>query len=223
MAVDNDAWRRQARIKLERMPEKAKEVRERALNDLYFFACLVNPGYMYGQIHREIFSWLQEYNLYGAHDEITSNKLIMLPRAHLKSHMVATWCAWIITRHPEVTILYVSATSELSQTQLYAIQNILGSSVYMRYFPEYINPQEGKRERWSTMKLVIDHERRSQEGIRDATIATAGLTTNTTGWHADIVIGDDLVVPENAYTEDGRDNVVTSDVPKRRDNDGSGK
>jgi hypothetical protein len=34
------------------------------------------------------------------------------------------------------------------------------------------------------------------------------LTTNTTGWHADIIIADDLVVPENAYTEDGREGVL---------------
>src|SRR3546814_10706685 len=77
----------------------------------------------------------------------------------LKSHMVATWAAWIITKHPDVTILYVSATAELAETQLYAIKNILGSSVYRRYFPEYIHPQEGKRERWSCNKLSVDHPR----------------------------------------------------------------
>ena len=132
----------------------------------------------------------------------------MLPRAHLKSHIVATWAAWIITRHPEITILYVSATAELAETQLYAIQNILASPTYMRYFPEYVNPQEGSREKWSARKFSVDHVKRKKEGIRDATVSTAGLTTNTTGWHADIIIADDLVVPENAYTEDGRENVV---------------
>lgn len=205
--MQEDDWLLDAKIKLKRMPKEALDVRERAKSDLYFFARLVNPGYMYGSIHAEIFLWMQEYTLFGQGDIGTDNKLIMLPRAHLKSHMVATWCAWIITRHPEVTMLYLSATSELAQTQLYAVQNILGSSVYQRYFPEYINPQEGKRERWSAMKLTIDHQQRKLEGIRDATIATAGLTTNTTGWHADIVVADDLVVPENAYTEDGRENV----------------
>jgi hypothetical protein len=203
--VDN--WLEDAKKKLSRMPDDAKELRELAKHDLFFFARLVNPGYMYGEVHKEIFTWLQEYTLYGMDDDLTSNKLIMLPRAHLKSHMVATWAAWIITRHPEVTILYVSATSELAETQLYAIQNIIGSSTYCRYFPEYINPQEGKRERWSQRKFSIDHEVRKTEGIRDATVSTAGLTTNTTGWHADIVIADDLVVPENAYTEDGRESV----------------
>ena len=109
-----EQWLKDAFVKLKRMPEAAKEVRERALEDLEFFARLVNPGYMYGEVHKEIFRWMQQYTLFGQGDDSTSNKLIMLPRAHLKSHMVATWCAWIITRHPEVTMLYVSATAELA-------------------------------------------------------------------------------------------------------------
>lgn len=201
-------WLSLAKQKLEKMPEEAKQIRDTAKSDLYFFAKLVNPGYMYGDVHKEIYKWMQEYTLFGMGEAQTTNKLIMLPRAHLKSHMVATWCAWIITRHPEVTMLYVSATAELAETQLYAIQNILGSTIYQRYFPEYINPQEGNREKWAAKKISVDHERRKIEGIRDATVATAGLTTNTTGWHADIIIADDLVVPENAYTEDGRESVV---------------
>lgn len=204
--ADENSWLIEAKRQLERMPKQALEVRERAKEDLYFFASLVNPGYMYGSIHREIFTWMQEYSLFGTGDTPT-NKLIMLPRAHLKSHMVATWCAWIITRHPEVTMLYVSATAGLAETQLYAIKNIIGSTVYRRYFPEYVNPQEGKREKWSVSVMSVDHEQRRKEGIRDATISTAGLTTNTTGWHADIIVADDLVVPENAYTEDGRESV----------------
>lgn len=207
MAFEEDSWLEEAYTKLQRMPEQAKQIREQALSDLFFFAQLVNPGYMYGRIHKEIFSWLQNYNLFGHNITETSNKLIMLPRGHLKSHMVATWAAWVITRYPDVTILYLSATAELAETQLYAIKNVLGSTVYRRYFPEYIHPQEGKREKWSATKLSVDHPKRKQEGIRDATIATAGLTTNTTGWHADIIIPDDLVVPENAYTEEGRNQV----------------
>lgn len=207
MAKELDTWLADAEKKLERMPEEAKQIREAAKEDLFLYARLVNPGYIYGTIHKEIYKWMQDYTLYGMKMESTSNKLIMLPRAHLKSHMVATWASWVITRHPEVTILYVSATAELAETQLFAIQNILASSTYQRYFPEYINPQEGKREKWSIRKFSIDHLSRKKEGIRDATVSTAGLTTNTTGWHADIVIADDLVVPENAYTEDGRESV----------------
>lgn len=202
-----EQWLVDAYTAIDRMPQKAKEVRELAKEDLFTFAKLVHPGYMYGEIHKEFYKWIQEYNLYGIGEGLSSNKLIMLPRAHLKSHMVATWCAWMITRHPEITIFYVSATAELALVQLSAIKNILESSVYQRFFPEYIHPQDGKREKWTETKIHIDHPQRRKEGVRDATIATAGLTTNTTGWHADVIVADDLVVPENAYTEKGREDV----------------
>jgi hypothetical protein len=90
---------------------------------------------------------------------------------------------------------------------LYDIKNILDSDVFKKYWPEYVHPDSGKREKWSSTSIMIDHPRRKSEGIRDATIKTAGLTTNTTGWHADVIVADDLVVPENAYTEDGRESV----------------
>lgn len=208
MAREDDTWLKEAKLRLEKMPEEAKQLRATALNDLYFFARLVNPGYVYGDVHKKYYKWLEEYSLYGQGEAQSTNKLIMLPRGHLKSHMVATWAAWIITRHPEISILYLSATAELAEKQLYAIQNILGSTIYNRYFPEYINPQEGKREKWSQRKFSIDHSKRKEEAIRDETVATAGLTTNTTGWHADIIISDDIVVPENAYTGDGRESVM---------------
>lgn len=207
MATDT-TWLDEALKRIELMPEKAKEIRERAKQDLNYFAALVNPNYVYGGVHREIYRWMQEYTLFGKSEEITANKLIMLPRGHLKSHMVATWAAWMIVRHPEITMLYLSATAKLAETQLYAIKNILDGAAFKRYFPEYIHPQEALRERWSTTEIIIDHQERKKQTIRDATIITAGLTTNTTGWHADVIIADDLVVPENAYTEDGRESVV---------------
>lgn len=200
-------WLVTAKAQLKRMPPKALDVRARALEDLNYFAVLMNPGYMYGEIHREIFRWMQEYALFGQGGALSSNKLIMLPRAHLKSHMVATWCAWLVARHPEVTILYLSATAELAETQLFAIKNIMESSTFQRFFPEYIHPQKGLRSAWNNNEVIVDHPFRSSQGIRDATLKTAGLTTNTTGWHADVIVSDDIVVPENAYTEDGRNTV----------------
>ena len=197
-------WREQAKLQIKQMPEEIKVLREACTKDLRVFAQTMNPGYLYGDIHMEIYQWMMDYDLFGTGDGLTANKLIMLPRAHLKSHMVATWCAWIVTRHPEITLLYLSATSKLAETQLFAIKNILGSSRYMKLYPEYIHPDSGKREQWNNTAISIDHIKRVKEGIRDATIITAGLTTNTTGWHADITVPDDLVVPENAYTEEGR-------------------
>lgn len=198
-------WLRDAYKRIDKMPEGAKEVREAAENDLFFFAKLVNPGYAYGSIHKKLYRWLQEYSLYGINEEQNTNKLLMLPRAHLKSHIVATTCAWLIVRHPEITILYLSATAELAESQLFDVKNILESDTFMKYWPEYIHPDVGKREKWASKAIMVDHPKRKKEGVRDATIKIAGLTTNTTGWHADVICADDLVVPENAYTEEGRE------------------
>lgn len=198
-------WLDQSYEKIKNMPPEAKAIRRQAKEDLYYFARLVNPNYVYGDIHKQTFRWLGEYRLYkDSSDEDANNKLLMFPRAHLKSHMVAVTVAWLITRHPEITVLYLSATSGLAEMQLYAIKAILTSDVYMRYFPEYVNPEDGKRAKWTESKIIVDHPARLEEGVRDATVITAGLTTNTTGWHADVIVSDDIVVPENAYTEEQR-------------------
>lgn len=201
-------WLKEAYKQIEKMPESALQIREIAENDLYFFAKLVNPGYLYGSVHKEIYQWIQEYTLYGKGTNNSANKLIMLPRGHLKSHMIATTAAWLIVRHPEITMLYLSATADLAMTQLYAIKNILESAQFKKYWPEFLNPEVGKRDKWSATKISVDHPKRTEENIRDATISIAGLTTNTTGWHADVILCDDIVVPENAYTEDGRESVA---------------
>lgn len=201
-----ERWLKEAYNRLERLPESAKEVKEQAENDLFFFAQLMHPQYMYGGVHRDSFRWLSDYSLFGEGDQ-SENKLLMLPRGHLKSHITATTAAWLIVRHPEISILYISATADLAEQQLMAIKNILESPQFQKYWPEYINPDVGKREKWTNSRIIIDHPLRKKEGKRDATVSTAGLTTNTTGWHADVIVCDDVVVPENAYTEEGREQV----------------
>jgi len=180
-----------------------QEIREAAEADLCTFARLVNPMRIYGEIHEKVFRFLQ-------HSENDLNQLIMLPRGHQKSHCLAVWCAWWITKHPESTILYISATAQLAEDQLYAIKCILDSSVYRRYWPEMLDQDEGRRSKWSTTAINVDHPARAKEMVRDNTIRTAGLTTNTTGWHADVIIADDVVVPDNAYTEEGRRKTAAS-------------
>jgi hypothetical protein len=174
-----------------------------AEEDLYTFAKLVNPMRVYGEIHEKVFRFLQ-------HSKNDLNQLIMLPRGHQKSHCLAVWCAWWITKHPETTILYISATAQLAEDQLYAIKCIIDSPVYRRYWPSMLDQEEGRRSKWSTTAINVDHPARTKEMVRDNTIRTAGLTTNTTGWHADVVIADDVVVPDNAYTEEGRRKTAAS-------------
>jgi phage terminase large subunit-like protein len=176
------------------------EIRQAAEDDLYTFARLVNPLRVYGEVHKEVFRWLM--------DNSTPNQLLLLPRSHMKSHCIAVWCAWWITKHPETTILYLSATSDLAEKQLYAIKQMLDCDKYRMYWPSMLHPDVGKRAKWSSTEIIVDHPIRIREGVRDPTIRAAGLTTTTTGSHSDVIVPDDVVVPDNAYTEEGRRKVA---------------
>jgi phage terminase large subunit-like protein len=122
---------------------------------------------------------------------------------------VAYRVAWEITRDPTIRVLYISSTSNLATKQLKFIKDILTSDVYRFYWPEMVNENETEREKWTEFEISVDHPRRKAEAIRDPTIFTAGLTTKITGLHCDISVLDDVVVNENAYTEDGREKVRT--------------
>jgi|SRR5687768_725701 len=176
-------------------------IRIQAEQDFVFFIRLIAPYLLMGSIHVELAQWLTRI-------EGKDNKLVLLPRGHMKSKIAAYLAAWWITRDPSETILYVSATSPLAEKQLYQIKQVIDSPIYRRYWPDMIHPEEGKREKWAVEEICVDHPIRKKEGIRDATVKATGITGSTTGFHASKVILDDLVVPTNAYTDEGRDKVA---------------
>ena len=178
------------------------EIRQRCYEDLNFFAHFVSPHRVYGDVHREVFRWWQ--TSLGKESDHT---LLLLPRDHQKSHCAAVKAAWLITRDPSTTILYVSATAGLAIKQLRAIKGVLLSENYRRLWPNMIHEQESKRSKWTETEINVDHPIREKEGVRDSTVFAAGVGANLTGLHAQHVFLDDLVVPTNAYTEEGRTKV----------------
>jgi hypothetical protein len=182
---------------------KLDQIKEAAEQDLLTFIRLVAPHLMLGAVHEELISW-------WTREDAKQNQLVLLPRGHMKSKLIAYRTAWWLTKHPETTMLYVSATADLAEKQLYQIKNIIDSPIYRRYWSDMIHPEEGKRERWAVAEISVDHPKRKLEGIRDASVKAVGLTSNTTGFHADVVVLDDIVVPGNAYTNEGREKVAAA-------------
>jgi hypothetical protein len=175
-------------------------IRQAAEADLETFIRLIAPHRVLGDIHSELCRW-------WTREDAKDNQLVLLPRDHGKSAMVAYRVAWWITKHPDVTVLYVSATANLAEKQLKFIKDILTCETYKFYWPEMVNEQEGRREKWTEGEIAIDHPKRKQEGVRDPTIKTAGIGSNVTGMHCLVAVLDDVVVPDNAYTEKGREDV----------------
>lgn len=178
------------------------ERRKLCESDMLAFANLVQPDRHFGNIHREVISWITASNA-GSH------QLLLLPRDHMKSAIAGIYAAWELTRNPALRILYISSTSNLATKQLKFIKDILTSPTYSLYWPEMVNKEEAKREKWTEREISVDHPKRRAEYIRDPSIFTAGLTTNIVGMHADIKILDDVVVQSNAYLEDTREKVLT--------------
>lgn len=177
-------------------------IREAAEADLVAFIKLIAPKQVLGSVHEELCRW-------WTRQDAKAFQLVLMPRDHGKSRMVAFRVAWEITRKPWIRILYISSTSNLAEKQLKFIKDILTSPVYRRYWPEMVHPDENKREKWTNSEIAVDHPRRKEEAVRDPTVFIAGLTTSITGLHCDIAVLDDVVVGDNAYTEEGREKVKT--------------
>ena len=182
--------------------DKLRMTREACESDLITFIRTIAPHRELGHVHDELITW---WHREGAKD----NQVALLPRSHQKSALVAYRTAWHLTKFPHETILYVSATADLAEAQLKAIKDILESPRYRTLWPEMINQDEGKRARWTTSEIIVDHPKYKSEGVRDPSVKAAGLTTNITGFHAGLVVLDDCVVPNNAYTEEGRAKVAS--------------
>lgn len=180
--------------------ELRKIIRERAEASLVDFIRLVHPRRVLGGIHVDVINWWNR-------EEAKSHQLLLLPRDHGKSAMVAYRVAWEITRNPSIRILYISATARLAEKQLKFIKDILTCPKYREYWPEMVNLEESKREKWTETEISVDHPDRKAWNVRDPTVFTAGLSTTITGMHCDVAVLDDIVVKENAYTEDGRTKV----------------
>src|SRR5690606_20745843 len=104
-------------------------IREAAEADLATFVRLVAPHRVLGHCHEELFRWWNR-------QDAKSHQLVLMPRDHGKSAMVAYRVAWAITKDPTVRVLYISSTSGLAEKQLKFIGDILTSKIYQKYWPD---------------------------------------------------------------------------------------
>lgn len=197
------AYRASPLIPKNQTPEEREDIRIRAENDLAFFINLVAPNRMLGSVHVELCGWMER-------EGHKSHQLILFPRDHQKSTIIAFRVAQRIAKQPDVRFIYVSVTAGLAEKQLKFIKDILTSDIFMYYWPSHIHPEEGKRTKWTNSEIAIDHPKRKEEFIRDPTVSAYGLTASMTGLHCDVAVFDDVVVLENAYSEEGRNKVSTA-------------
>lgn len=177
------------------------EIRKLAESDFVSFVKVVAPYNVMGSCHEELCKFL-------TNPDLKPYRLVLYPRGHRKSFYAAMYACWRVVCDPSISIVYLSATSDLAESQLRTIKGTLDSPIIRKIWPDLINIDEGKREKWTSTEICVDDPRRKAEGTRDSTVKAGGLTTNITGAHCDLIILDDMVVPKN-NTEEGRRQVMS--------------
>ena len=142
------------------------EVADKCLNDLYYYAQVMFPERYFGEVHKELFNYFQ----LACDDALLTgrevNKGALIPRDHQKSFCLAVTISWLVTKHPWITVAYVSSNPQLAQDQLTLLKNIFLSENHRELFPELLNFELSSRTKqyehkpkgtWTLDGIDVDH------------------------------------------------------------------
>jgi len=120
----------------------------------------------------------------------TRRGLLMAFRHSGKSTLVGIFAACTLFLHPETRILILSAETHLATRMVMHIRNILENHPWCQdMIPK------NKRE-WAENKITINRPL----GIREPSVVCQGVYGNITGMRADLIICDDVEVPNTCNT-----------------------
>jgi len=184
---------------------RQEQLRQVVCDDIWAYAQYVLPHYAFGDIHRDVLRDMGDSSRETG--EGASNLLALIPRDHLKSVMAGVYATWKVARNPAYTILYMTADEDLGRLQMAFMKSIFEGERFRYLFPDHFDPEAGKREKWTGLAISSTHPLRKEKNVRDETIVCKTVKAGKTGRHPNEIIYDDLVVPENAYSELGRSEV----------------
>lgn len=140
-------------------------------------------------LHLSIATWLGELWMRGE-----KRALLQAFRASGKSSLVGLFSAWLLTRDPDLRILVLSAESGLATKMARNIRTIIEKHSLTRPLIP------AKTREWASHKFTVNR----QANWRDPSVWSAGIHSNITGARADIIICDDVEVPNTCDTADAR-------------------
>lgn len=114
-----------------------------------------------------------------------------------KSTVVGIFAACVLYHKPETRILILSAESGLASRMVSHIKNILENH------PLCENVLPDVKKEWGTHKITI----KRPIGIREPSVICQGISGNITGMRADLIICDDIEVPNTCNTQQKRTNL----------------
>ncbi|MCK5777824.1 MAG: phage terminase large subunit [Rhodospirillales bacterium] len=141
-------------------------------------------------LHFEIASWLE--TRWRSRDR---ELLLMAFRNSGKSTLVGLFSAWILVCNPELRIMVLAADHQLAQKMVRNVRRIL------ERHPLAMGLRPARTEEWASDRFTVTRGREH----RDPSMLAKGIGANITGSRADIVICDDVEVPNTCDTALKRD------------------
>lgn len=121
--------------------------------------------------------------------------LLMSFRHSGKSTVVGIFAACVLYLHPETRILILSAESSLASRMVAHIRNILENH------PRCADLIPAVRKEWSHGRITVNRP----IGIREPSVVCQGIHGNITGMRADLILCDDIEVPNTSNTAQKRE------------------
>lgn len=114
-----------------------------------------------------------------------------------KSTVVGIFAACVLYNLPQTRILILSAESGLASRMVSHIKNILENH------PLCTDVLPDVKKEWGTHKITI----KRPVGIREPSVICQGISGNITGLRSDLIICDDVEVPNTCNTQQKRNNL----------------
>lgn len=141
-------------------------------------------------VHLKIATWLEARWKKG-----DKRLLLMAFRSCGKSTLVGLFAAWLLYRRPDLRILVLAADLALARKMVRNVKRII------ERHPLTAPLKPPRADQWGSDRFTI---RRPKE-LRDPSMLAKGISANLTGSRADIIICDDVEVPNTCDTVEKRE------------------
>ncbi len=120
--------------------------------------------------------------------------LLLAFRNSGKSTLVGLFAAWLLTRDPNLRILILSADHALARKMARNVKRVV------ERHPLAAALRPTKADEWASDRFTVARDAE----LRDPSVLARGIVANVTGSRADVVICDDVEVPNTCDTEGKR-------------------
>ncbi len=152
----------------------------------------MTQGLSVPQHQKKICQWLEQ--AWKTNDK---RLLLMAFRNSGKSTLVGLFCAWVLSRHTSLRILVLAADHALARKLVRNVKRII------ERHPLTENLKPGRADQWASDQFTIVREME----LRDPSMLAKGIGANLTGARADVIICDDVEVPNTSDTVGKREDL----------------